>query len=156
MNDKRKNSAPISKRHSFWSFSKHSRFSFFPVSLWAIRAKLVFGSHLIEPVREPVVLLTGFCCSRTRLGGGWLLNIMTYGIIFEKINEPGFDGYYYAHIPSLGLTTHGVGIDGARAMAEDMVTLWLEELISEGKEIPHNGDVLLSTLEIHEDALQTA
>lgn len=81
---------------------------------------------------------------------------MTYGIVFEKINEPGFEGYYYAHIPSLGLTTHGIGIEGARAMAQDMVTLWLEELISEGKEIPHDGEVLLSTLEIHEDALQAA
>ena len=81
---------------------------------------------------------------------------MTYGLVFEKILEPGFEGYYYAHIPSLGLTTHGLGIDGARAMAHDMVTLWIEELLSEGKPFPSDGEVLLSTLEIREDALQTA
>jgi predicted RNase H-like HicB family nuclease len=80
---------------------------------------------------------------------------MTYGIVFEKTFDPGFEGYYYAHVPSLGLTTHGVGIEGARAMARDMVTLWLENLRADGKPIPTNGEVLLSTLEIENDALQS-
>jgi hypothetical protein len=35
---------------------------------------------------------------------------MTYGIIFEKIQEPVFEGEYYAHVPSLDLTTQGFGL----------------------------------------------
>ena len=51
---------------------------------------------------------------------------MQYGIIFEKIEDPGFPaGYYYAHIPALGLTTHGIGIEGARAAAIDLIKLWV-------------------------------
>ncbi len=53
---------------------------------------------------------------------------MTYGILFEKA-DPGElpPGWYYAHIPALGLTTHGEGIEGARAAAVDLATLWLIE-----------------------------
>ena len=32
-------------------------------------------------------------------------------------------GYYYAHVPSLGLTTHGLGMEAAR----DLLALWIEE-----------------------------
>ena len=53
---------------------------------------------------------------------------MIYGIVFEKVQDPDFpSGYYYAHIPSLGLTTHGRGITGARKAAKDLLTLWLAE-----------------------------
>jgi predicted RNase H-like HicB family nuclease len=52
---------------------------------------------------------------------------MTYTVIFEKITDPGFEGYYYAHIPSLDLTTHGEGIDGAKEAARDLVKLWIDE-----------------------------
>lgn len=58
---------------------------------------------------------------------------MTYSVIYEKVVEPGFEGYYYAHVPSLGITTHGEGIDGARAMAIDAATLLLEDMMAEGK-----------------------
>lgn len=48
--------------------------------------------------------------------------------MLEKINELGFPkGYYYAYIPSLGLTTHGKGINGALEAAKDLVFLWIEE-----------------------------
>jgi predicted RNase H-like HicB family nuclease len=57
---------------------------------------------------------------------------MTYSVIYEKINEQGFEGYFYAHVPSLGITTQGQGLDGARAMAADAIKLWLEELLAEG------------------------
>ena len=51
---------------------------------------------------------------------------MTYGILFEKIESGELaHGFYYAHVPALGLTTHGEGIEGARAAAEDLVKLWL-------------------------------
>lgn len=53
---------------------------------------------------------------------------MEYSVVFEKINENGFPaGYYYAHIPSLGLTTHGNGIEGARKAAIDLLQIWIEE-----------------------------
>ena len=45
---------------------------------------------------------------------------MNYGILFERVTDEGFPvGHWYAHIPSLGLTTHGFGIEGARAAAQD-------------------------------------
>jgi predicted RNase H-like HicB family nuclease len=54
---------------------------------------------------------------------------MTYTIIYEKIDEPGFEqGYYYAHIPAFDLTTHGLGIEGAKEAALDLLKLWIEEL----------------------------
>jgi predicted RNase H-like HicB family nuclease len=54
--------------------------------------------------------------------------LMQYGIIFEKIEEADFlAGYYYAHIPTLGLTTHGIGVEGARAAAIDLIKLWVAE-----------------------------
>ena len=51
---------------------------------------------------------------------------MTYGILFEKAATPELPpGFYYAHVPALGLTTHGEGIEGARAAAEDLAKLWM-------------------------------
>jgi len=53
---------------------------------------------------------------------------MIYGVLLEKIQDSDFpSGYYYAHIPSLGLTTHGYGIEGAKKAAKDLITLWLAE-----------------------------
>jgi hypothetical protein len=50
---------------------------------------------------------------------------MNFGILFEKITDKDFPaGYFYAHVPSLGLTTHGLGIEGARTAAADLVQLW--------------------------------
>jgi hypothetical protein len=46
------------------------------------------------------------------------LSAMTYGILFEKIESGELpQNFYYAYIPALGLTTHGEGIEGARAAA---------------------------------------
>lgn len=53
---------------------------------------------------------------------------MTYGIFFEKADSSALSaGSYYAHVPALGLTTHGQGIEGARAAAADLIKLWLAE-----------------------------
>ena len=53
---------------------------------------------------------------------------MKYGILLEKISEGEFpDGYFYAHVPTLGLTTHGEGIEGALEAAKDLISLWIEE-----------------------------
>lgn len=82
---------------------------------------------------------------------------MNYPILFEKIDEAGFPpGHYYAHLPTLGLTTHGLGIEGARAAALDLARLWIGEKRANGETVPSSSDCLLSTLEIPEDALQSA
>lgn len=53
---------------------------------------------------------------------------MTYTIVYEKIKDASFPpGYFYTQIPSLDLTTHGLGIEGADSTAKDLVELWLEE-----------------------------
>ena len=53
---------------------------------------------------------------------------MHYGVPFERIEQDGFPpGFYYAHIPNLGLTTHGLGVDGARSAAVELLEVWLDE-----------------------------
>jgi predicted RNase H-like HicB family nuclease len=82
---------------------------------------------------------------------------MNFGILFEKVTDKDFPpGYYYAHVPSLGLTTHGPGIDGAREAAADLLRLWIAEKRANGESIPPTGETLFSTLELSEDALQGA
>jgi hypothetical protein len=54
--------------------------------------------------------------------------VMNFGILFEKIQDKDFPaGYFYAHVPSLGLTRHGLGIEGARQAAFDLARLWFAE-----------------------------
>lgn len=82
---------------------------------------------------------------------------MNFGILFEQITDKGFPGgYYYAHVPSLGLTTHGLGVDGARQAAVDLVRLWIAEKRANGETVPRSGETFYSTLELPEDALQSA
>jgi predicted RNase H-like HicB family nuclease len=82
---------------------------------------------------------------------------MTYGILFEKIENGDVPaGFYYAHVPALGLTTHGDGIEGARAAAEDLVKLWLTEKRAAGESVEASSEVFFSTIEISESALQSA
>ena len=82
---------------------------------------------------------------------------MHYGILFERIEEAGFPaGYYYAHIPSLGLTTHGLGVEGAREAARDLLRQWIAEKRANGESVPTPGELFFSTLEFSDDALQGA
>lgn len=56
---------------------------------------------------------------------------MKFGIVFEQIDDSHLpSGYYYAHVPSLGLTTHGPGIEGAKIAAMDLIKLWIAEKVS--------------------------
>jgi predicted RNase H-like HicB family nuclease len=41
------------------------------------------------------------------------------------VDEPDFEGYYYAHIPALDLTTHGSGVEGALRAAQELVEAWV-------------------------------
>lgn len=78
---------------------------------------------------------------------------MTYGVLFERINEAGFpENTYYAHVPALGLTTHGEGIEGARRAALDLVQIWIAEKKANGEPVPQPVETLFSTLEVSEGA----
>ena len=82
---------------------------------------------------------------------------MNLGVLFERVRDAEFPaGYYYAHIPTLGLTTHGLGIEGAREAALDLARLWLAEKNANGEARPQSSEVLFSTLELPDDALQSA
>jgi len=82
---------------------------------------------------------------------------MNFGVLFEKVTDKDFpSGYYYAHLPTLGLTTHGSGIEGARRAAIDLLQLWIAEKHSNGEAIPKTGETLFSTIELPDDALQSA
>ena len=52
---------------------------------------------------------------------------MRYSVFLEPVNEPELPGYYYAHIPTLDLTTHGQGIEGALAAARELIEAWIDE-----------------------------
>jgi hypothetical protein len=57
---------------------------------------------------------------------------MPYSIILEPVNEPEFPGYYYAHIPALDLITHGEGMRGALAAAQELIEAWTCEISAYG------------------------
>ena len=45
---------------------------------------------------------------------------MRYSVLVEPVEEAeNLPGFYYAHVPSLGITTHGDGVEGALAAARD-------------------------------------
>lgn len=81
---------------------------------------------------------------------------MDYTVVYTKVEEPGFpSGYYYAHIPTLDLTTHGMGIEGAKAAAEDLVNLWVEEKQAAGETLPLESDMFTGKIHVA-DALHVA
>jgi len=82
---------------------------------------------------------------------------MNFGVLFEKVTHKDFPpGYYYAHVPSLGLTTHGLGVEGAREAAADLLRLWVAEKRANGEKFTLSADTLFSTIEVPDDAVQGA
>jgi predicted RNase H-like HicB family nuclease len=80
---------------------------------------------------------------------------MNFGILFEKVTDKDFPaGFFYAHVPSLGLTTHGLGLEGARQAAFDLARLWLAEKKAQGDPLPAPSEILFSTLEVPDDVVQ--
>ncbi len=80
---------------------------------------------------------------------------MTYTIIYEKISDGSMpEGYYYAFIPVLDITTHGLGVDGAKEAAKDLMKLWIDEKRANGESIPVEDETLISKIEV-EDALHS-
>ncbi len=74
---------------------------------------------------------------------------MIYSIVYERIDDVSLPpDYYYAHIPALDLTTHGKGIEGAKAAALDLLQLWIEEKRAHGEAIPVEKEVFFSQIEL--------
>jgi len=74
---------------------------------------------------------------------------MKYAVALEAVPESeNMSGYFYAHVPSLGLTTHGLGTAGALAAAKDLVKLWLEEKKVHQEETRPAGELVLATIEV--------
>ncbi|MCK9209398.1 MAG: hypothetical protein M0P61_01045 [Ignavibacteriaceae bacterium] len=76
---------------------------------------------------------------------------MTFAVIYEKISDPSFEeGYYYARIPALDLTTHGFGIEGAKTAALDLLKLWVEEKKANGEPIIREEESFYSKIELQD------
>jgi len=73
---------------------------------------------------------------------------MRYSVLLEPIHEPGFEGFYYAHIPTLDLTTHGQGVEGALAAARELVELWIAEKRANGEPVSTETTALIGHIEV--------
>jgi predicted RNase H-like HicB family nuclease len=73
---------------------------------------------------------------------------MRYSVLLDPVTEPGFEGYYYARIPALDLTTHGEGVEGALAAARDLAELWISEKLEHGGTVPDDAATLLTQIEV--------
>jgi predicted RNase H-like HicB family nuclease len=56
-------------------------------------------------------------------------------------------------VPTLNLTTHGKGLEGARQAAVDLLELWFAEKQANGEDIPRESGVFFTQYEIL-DAVQ--
>ncbi len=57
-------------------------------------------------------------------------------------------GYYYAHVPSLDLTTHGLGIEGALHAAQELVEAWVAEKRAHGEAVPTERQSVVAQIEV--------
>ena len=73
---------------------------------------------------------------------------MRYAVLLEPIQEPGFEGFYYAHIPTLDLTTHGQGVEGALTAARELVEAWIAEKRAHGESVPVETGALIGHIEV--------
>ena len=74
---------------------------------------------------------------------------MRYAVMLERLPaEEGMPGYYYAHVPSLSLTTHGLGMEGALEAARDLVKLWNEQKRAQGEPITTQSEAIFATVEV--------
>jgi predicted RNase H-like HicB family nuclease len=73
---------------------------------------------------------------------------MRYSVFLEPVEEAGFEGLYYAHIPVLDLTTHGVGVEGALAAARELAEAWVAEKRAHGDPLPVETTALIGHIDI--------
>jgi predicted RNase H-like HicB family nuclease len=97
-----------------------------------------------SPPNNDNLVPTGVAGIEFLLGG----IVMRYSVLLEPINEPEFQGYYYAHIPTLDLTTHGQGIEGAIAAAQELIEAWVQEKRSRGEKVPVEAKSLIAHVDI--------
>lgn len=79
---------------------------------------------------------------------------MRYSVFLDPVNEPEFRGYYYAHIPTLDLTTHGQGIEGALAAAKELMEAWIAEKRAQGEPVPIEDQSLIAQVDIPDALLR--
>jgi len=77
-----------------------------------------------------------------------------YSVLIEPVNDVGFEGYYYAHIPSLDLTTHGKGIEGALQAAQELVEAWVAEKRAHGEAVPTERRSVIAQIEVADAVLR--
>jgi predicted RNase H-like HicB family nuclease len=102
------------------------------------------------PLKNDILVPTDVAGIKLFVGGV----VMRYSVLLEPINEPEFQGYYYAHIPTLDLTTHGRGIEGAIAAAQELIEAWVEEKRSRGESVPVETKSLVAQVEIPDAVLR--
>ncbi|MFN0127732.1 MAG: type II toxin-antitoxin system HicB family antitoxin [Verrucomicrobiales bacterium] len=105
------------------------------------------GARMQIPVRQAAVVGDKRILDKSSV----LLQVATmhYPVILERVpDEEEMPGHYYAHIPSLGLTTHGSGMEGALEAARDLATLWNEEKRAHGEPVPAVSEAILATVEV--------
>jgi len=78
---------------------------------------------------------------------------MRYSVILNPVREPEFEGYYYAHIPTLDLTTQGKGIENALAAAQDLVQGWVAEKQANDEVVPVENGALTAYVEVADAVL---
>ena len=80
---------------------------------------------------------------------------MRYSVFLEPVKEPEFQGYYYAHIPTLDLTTHGPGLEGALKAAQELVESWIAEKRAHGETVPVESKSLIAPIEVSDALLSS-
>ncbi|MEM1059142.1 MAG: type II toxin-antitoxin system HicB family antitoxin [Verrucomicrobiota bacterium] len=74
---------------------------------------------------------------------------MRYSVVIEPVEDKKhFPGCYYAHVPTLGLTTHGESVDGALQAAKEMIEVWVETKREFGEPVPQDSESILATVDI--------
>ncbi|MGH7256567.1 MAG: type II toxin-antitoxin system HicB family antitoxin [Nitrospirales bacterium] len=79
---------------------------------------------------------------------------MRYSVFLDPIHQPDFEGYYYAHVPTLDLTTHGKGVEGALSAAQELVEGWIAEKQVHGEEVPEESRALIAQIEVPDALLR--
>lgn len=79
---------------------------------------------------------------------------MRYSVLIEAVTETGFEGYYYAHVPSLDLTTHGQGIEGTLQAAQELVEAWVAEKQAHGETVPLERHSVVAHIEVADALLR--
>jgi len=80
---------------------------------------------------------------------------MRYTVFLQPVHQPGFEGLYYAYLPTLDLTTHGHGVEGALAAGHDLADLWITERTKHREPVTREGRAFIAEVELA-DALLSA